>query len=293
MRKKKILVIDDDEMNLQIAKMILERKLPCEVIGVDNGLEGLDILRSQHISLVLLDILMPDFDGIETLQEIRGDSQIKDVPIMMLTASGDIENIQKVGELGVKDYIKKPFMPADLIKRVEKKLSEIHLEEILLLGDDEETLQEMCKIIEENFPHEALIATSTSKAQTILDETKINLIIADANIKFVRGLKFLSFIASDETLKKIPFAVTTPDNLLELIEKLNPQEEISPPVEEPEIIEPTVEEKIWIKPSVEEQVKAEPPIVEEVAKSPVVRTEKKKLANVVTTLIGYDLDIKI
>ena len=124
MRKKKIFVIDDDEMNLQIAKMILERKLFCEVIGVDNGMAGIEILRNQRVNLVLLDILMPDFDGIETLKEIRADDKIKDASVMMLTASGDIENIQKVGLLGVKDYIKKPFMPADLIQRVKEKLDE-------------------------------------------------------------------------------------------------------------------------------------------------------------------------
>ena len=103
MRKKTVLVIDDDEMNLQIAKMILEKRLPCEVIGADNGVEGIDILKSQRVSLVLLDVMMPDFDGIETLQEIRGDAQIKDVPVMMLTASVDVETVQKAGALDVKD----------------------------------------------------------------------------------------------------------------------------------------------------------------------------------------------
>ena len=67
MHKKTILVIDDDEMNLQIAKMILEKKLPCKVIGVDNGFDGLEILRTQRVNLVLLDILMPVYDGIEIL----------------------------------------------------------------------------------------------------------------------------------------------------------------------------------------------------------------------------------
>ena len=67
MREKVILVIDDDEMNLQIAKMILEKKLPCKVIGVDNGFDGLEILRTQRVNLVLLDILMPVYDGIEIL----------------------------------------------------------------------------------------------------------------------------------------------------------------------------------------------------------------------------------
>ena len=56
---------------------------------------------------------------------------------MMFTATNGIENLKKVYTLGVKDYIKKPFLPSDLIKRVEKKLSEVHSEEILLLGDDQ------------------------------------------------------------------------------------------------------------------------------------------------------------
>ena len=61
MRKKVILVIDDDEMNLQIAKMVLERKLPCKVIGATNGVEGIEILKTKRVNLVLLDVLMPDF----------------------------------------------------------------------------------------------------------------------------------------------------------------------------------------------------------------------------------------
>ena len=266
MRKKKVLVIDDDEMNLQIAKMILERKLPCEVICADNGIEGLDLLRQQHFSLILLDIMMPNFDGIETLQEIRRDASIKDVPIMMLTASSDVENIQKVALLGVTDYIKKPFMPVDLINRVGQKLAQERYEGILLFGDDEEILQEMRTIIEDNFPHEALTATSIPKAQKILNETEINLIITDANVKLIRGIKFLSFLASDEELSKIPFAVAAVANLIDLVEKINLQDA--------------------------GKISDKSPIIEEVAKSAVILKDKNKFANAVTTLIGYDLNAK-
>ena len=292
MREKVILVIDDDDMNLQIAKMILEKKLPCKVIGVDNGFEGLEILRKQRVNLVLLDILMPVYDGIEMLQDIRGNEQIKDIPVMMLTASGDIDDIQRAGKLGVKDYIKKPFMPADLIARVEKKLAEEPPgAEVLLVGDDENILQEMRQIIELNFNHEALIAKS---AEEILSVGEVDLIIACADMKFVDGVKILSLIAGEEKFKSVPFALTTPEKLLELIEKLKPEpveepaeEKIAPPDENP-----PVEEKIWAKPS-EPITEKEPPAVEEVADSTVIHKEKKKLANVVTTLIGYDLDIKI
>ena len=265
MPKKKILVIDDDEMNLQIAKMILEKKLSCEVICASNGFDGLEILRNRRVNLVLLDILMPDFDGIETLQELRGDERIKNVPVMMLTASGDVENIQKVGTLGVKDYIKKPFMPADLVQRVEKKLSEIHSAEILLVGDDEDELQRMKEIIEENFPHEALTAADYSDATELLLETDFDLILASANMKFIDGVKILQFISSDEKFSAIPFALTTADKLLEVIDKIN-----APQVEE--ISEPSV-------PTIENP--------------PIIRTEKKKLAHVVTNFIGYELDLHI
>lgn len=119
-----ILVIDDDEMNLKVAKVILERKLACRVICTDNGIVGLDILRKQHVDLVLLDILMPYFDGLETLEEIRADAQIAKVPVIMLTASGDFENVKQALKLGVKDYVMKPLLPDDLIQRVKTKLAE-------------------------------------------------------------------------------------------------------------------------------------------------------------------------
>ena len=280
MREKIILVIDDDDMNLQIAKMILERKLPCKVIGVDNGVEGIDILKSQRVNLVLLDIMMPDFDGIETLQKIRGDDDIKNVPVMMLTASGEIDDIQKTRLLGVKDYIKKPFLPADLVDRVKKILSEVHSEEILLLGDDEDKLQAMQSVIEDNFPHETLIATSTAAAEKILRESEIKLIIACADMKFIDGLKFLAYLAEDESFDKIPFAVTTADKIVELIDKINlPEVEEESAVEDSEAVEP---------PKVEA-----PPIVEEVAKLVVTHAEKKKLAKVVPSFIGYELDVNV
>lgn len=298
MRKKKILVIDDDEMNLQIAKMVLEKKLACEVVCASSGIDGLEILRSQRINLALLDIMMPEFDGIETLKEIRGDERIKNVPVMMLTASGDVENIHKVGALGVKDYIKKPFMPTDLIKRVEKKLSEIHSEEVLIIGDDEEELRGMKEIIEENFPHEALTAANFDAATKILREIDFDLVIACADMKLVDGFKIMKFISSDEKFSAIPFAITTSDKLLEVVEKINQPEveEIESLTEEiaetdaPTIEKLPVEEKAFAEEKVADD---SPSLAKKADDSPVIHSDKKKIANVVTTLIGYELDIHI
>ena len=219
MTTKKVLVIDDDEMNLQIAKMVLERKLSCKVLCAADGLDGLDVLQREHVDLVLLDIMMPDFDGIETLQKIRGDVRTKDLPVMMLTASGDLDDIQKVGALGVKDYIKKPFLPADLIARVGKKLAEVRSEVVLIIGDDESALQSMRDAVEKNFPHEVLTAATYVDAVKILRESDVSLIVACADMNFLDGFKILAFVAADEKFAAIPFAVTTADKLLEVVDK--------------------------------------------------------------------------
>ena len=259
MRKKTILVIDDDEMNLKVAKMLLERKLPCEVLCASSGFDGLEILRNRRVNLILLDILMPEFDGIETLQKIRGDERIKNIPVMMLTASGDVENIKKVGTLGVKDYIIKPFVPADLINRIEKKLSEINSADILLIGDDKNELRDMKDLIEKNFPHEARTAATFDEAIKILRDKSFDLIIASSNMKFVDGFKILQFVAANDKLSAVPFTLTTSEKILGVIDELNASR---------------VEEKISGEHST-------------------IHDDKKKIANVVTNLIGYELDLHI
>ncbi|MBR3746597.1 MAG: response regulator [Selenomonadaceae bacterium] len=268
MRKKTILVIDDDEMNLQIARMLLEKKLPCEVVCASSGSDGLEILRNRRVNLVLLDILMPEFDGIETLREIRDDERIKNVPVMMLTASGDVGNIKKVGMLGVKDYIKKPFMPADLIKRIEEKLAEINSADILLIGDDENELHAMKEIIEKNFPHEARTVATFDAAVKILCDTSFDLIIADSNMKFVDGFKILQFVAANEKLSAIPFTLTTSEKILEVINEINALQ-------------------------VEKNFSAEPQSSKKVDEPSTIHGDKKKIANVVTNLIGCQLDVHI
>ena len=286
MREKKILVVDDDEMNLNIAKMVLERKIPCKVIVADNGISALEILRAERINLVLLDIMMPEVDGMETLAEIRADEQIKKVPVMMLTATVDKDLVQRAMALGVRDYIKKPFLPVDLVARVNKKLAEDKSEEILLLGDNETTLKTMQKIIEENFPHETIIATSTSKAEEILNNQEINLIIAHANMTFIDGVKFLSLITSSEKFCAIPFAITTSDKLLEVIDKIN-----TPVVEKT----PAPKEEVVKEIKAEKKAAAEPPKVEnkvedKVEDKVIPQEDKKKLGKVVTNFIGYQID---
>ncbi len=117
-----VLVVDDDNMNLKMAEMILKKAGPYKILLAASGLQCIDILQHESVDLVLLDIKMPIMDGIKTLELMRKRADLKDIPVIFLTASSDRETVVKAGLMGVKDYIKKPFMPQDLQERVEKAL---------------------------------------------------------------------------------------------------------------------------------------------------------------------------
>ena len=116
--KPRILIVDDVKMNLMRAKIILERGFPCDILLAESGEACLDILLRETVDLVLLDIAMPEMTGIETLELIRQRGELKALPVIFLTASADRENIIRASELAVADYIRKPFMPDDLVERV-------------------------------------------------------------------------------------------------------------------------------------------------------------------------------
>ncbi len=118
---EKILVIDDDVMS----QKHVEKILSSEGYIVDTrseGFSGIKALVQEKADLVLLDIKMPEQDGIETFKQIRTLKGLEDVPIIFLTSSGDIMDVTTAAVLGAVDYIKKPCHPEELLKRVKKAL---------------------------------------------------------------------------------------------------------------------------------------------------------------------------
>ena len=114
---KSILVVDDDDINLKLADFILAQQ-GYEVHKAYSGEEGIDILNSEDIDLVLLDIEMPRMSGLETLERIRADYRFENTPVIFLTAITDTDNVVEASKLGALGYIKKPFMPQELLDRV-------------------------------------------------------------------------------------------------------------------------------------------------------------------------------
>jgi DNA-binding response OmpR family regulator len=113
-RRRRILVVDDEPRMIHFIRLNLEHD-GFEVFEATSGLKALEQFRDQLPDLILLDVMMPDIDGFETLRLIR---EISNVPVIMLTAKGEEEDRVRGLELGADDYITKPFSPRELVSRV-------------------------------------------------------------------------------------------------------------------------------------------------------------------------------
>ena len=114
--KKRILVVDDDSMNLARTKIILGKNY--DVLLAD--IEALVKLRNEKVDMVLLDIDMPKMNGIETFERMK--EFAAEVPVIFLTASGLEEDVHSAIKMGAVNYLKKPYRPQELLKRVDQEL---------------------------------------------------------------------------------------------------------------------------------------------------------------------------
>ena len=134
MEKLKILVVDDESRMRKLVRDFLV-KHDFEVMEAGDGEEALDIFYSEkNIALILLDVMMPKINGWEVCREIRESSK---VPIIMLTAKGDESDELTGFELGVDEYISKPFSPKILVARVEailRRTNQLSTEGYIELG---------------------------------------------------------------------------------------------------------------------------------------------------------------
>jgi CheY-like chemotaxis protein len=120
----KILVVDDEPPIVRLMEFILARQGHDMVVAV-NGEEALARVREHKPDLVLLDIMMPRIDGYEVARQLRADAEHGDIAIIMLSAKAQEEDIRKGMEVGVNEYITKPFSPEHLVHVVSGYLSRL------------------------------------------------------------------------------------------------------------------------------------------------------------------------
>ena len=114
---KNILVVDDTKPILKMAKFILGEKY--NVYLSNSGELALEILECKPIDVVLMDVDMPEMDGISTVKRIRKMKNIKDIPVIFFTALSSKEIIDNCMKLGMRDYILKPYEPDVLLQKLE------------------------------------------------------------------------------------------------------------------------------------------------------------------------------
>ncbi len=119
---KKILLVDDKAEVRELVKVTLDGS-DYEFISAVNGLEAIEKATALKPDLILLDIMMPEMDGFEACRRIKENPKTKDIPIIILTAKGQDEDVKKGLDSGALDYFVKPFSPLDLLKKIDEIFS--------------------------------------------------------------------------------------------------------------------------------------------------------------------------
>jgi signal transduction histidine kinase len=125
----KILVVDDNRMNrLKLSRGLEQQGHTVDV--AEDGQQALEMLKAQWFDVVLLDLIMPGLDGYQVLERIKGDSELRDLPVIVISASDEIESAVRCIEMGAEDYLPKPFNPVLLRARLNASLQKKRLRDL-------------------------------------------------------------------------------------------------------------------------------------------------------------------
>jgi len=208
-----LLVVDDNEGN----RDMLSRRLRHEGYAVEtaeHGRKALEVIKSQPIDLVLLDVMMPEMNGYEVLEQLKADRNWRDIPVIMISALDEIESVVRCIEMGAEDYLPKPFNPVLLRARVTASLEKKRLRDIeRLYAQSMEKELEIGRKIQSSFFPDLLpqlpgweIATYFQAANQVAGDfydafflsnrKAVGLVIADVCDKGVGSALFMALIRS-------------------------------------------------------------------------------------------------
>ena len=193
----KILIIDDDkELTELLVEFLSKYKYKIEVFH--NPLNGLEFLKKSECDIVLLDIMMPEMDGLQVLRNIREHSE---VPVMMLTAKGDVADKVIGLELGADDYLAKPFEPQELLARIQSILRRVKFSNSMIDIIEFEHLV-VDKIKEEVVLDGKVVHLSTSEFEALVLFIDNNNEVLDREflVENLRGIQWQTFDRSVDVL---------------------------------------------------------------------------------------------
>ena len=193
-----ILIVDDDVKLTELIKRFLENH-SFKVSSFENPKKALESLNQKHsFDLIILDITLPEMDGFQVLREIRKNSTI---PIIMLTARGEVSDRVVGLELGADDYMPKPFEPEELIARIQSILRRIKSPETMVDNLVFEHLS-IDKLKQEVMLNKQLVALSTTEFEALLlfAENCGQILDRDFLVENLRGISWQSYDRSIDVL---------------------------------------------------------------------------------------------
>ena len=144
-RKSRVLIADDNEPNRELLEAYLA-DLDCDIATAVDGRDTLDKAAAFGPDVILLDVMMPKLSGFEVCQKLKGDPATSSIMILMVTALGELGDIERAVEAGTDDFLSKPVNRVELVKRVENMLKLRHV------SDELERLRRYIRTMDDDQP---------------------------------------------------------------------------------------------------------------------------------------------
>ncbi|MDF1874891.1 diguanylate cyclase [Sulfurimonas sp. SAG-AH-194-I05] len=220
MMKKTILCIDDIQTNLFIVQSLIEDFADdlYEVVLANSANEGLSILLKKKVDLILMDIMMPEIDGLQATKMIKSNRKTKKIPVIFVTAKNDDETIGKCYKVGGDDYINKPFNYVELLARISFHLASREKDELLL--QEKEYAQSILDL------QENLILVTSGKKDTTVNKALLNFY----DVTNIDEYRIKNQCICEKFLREDDYfsldKVTSPDSWVEDVIHLSKQEDV-------------------------------------------------------------------
>lgn len=144
-RRSRVLIADDNEPNRELLEVYLA-DIDCEIATAVDGRDTLDKVASFHPDVILLDVMMPKLSGFEVCQRLKADPATSPIMVLMVTALGELGDIERAVESGTDDFLSKPVNRVELVKRVENMLKLRHV------TDELERLRKYISSMDDDLP---------------------------------------------------------------------------------------------------------------------------------------------
>ncbi|MCY3018193.1 MAG: response regulator [Planctomycetota bacterium] len=213
LRDKLVLVIDDDVDSRLVLSRHLE-DLGCRVAAASTGRDGLNLARSQHTDIITLDYRMPRMNGWAVLRELKHDPQVRNIPVIIVSAVADQERDTLPGAV---DFLTKPVTRDGLLQVLSRTLR-CSKGCVLVVDDDEDARRLLlAHLSEEGF--DTRTAVNGREALQVLESAWVDLIILDLLMPVMDGETFLETIRRDPRFAQVPVVIVTNKDLLHVDER--------------------------------------------------------------------------